>query len=166
MTGRDITRLSIFLGLSVPEVMRALDFYILSPGETIPDGLKQIPSVITERGPAYVALRKMENHECVFLEEDLCMIHPIRPSVCVSFPFVFSGETKDISWGLNAMNEICPGLGTGPEVNASELESTAVAVLDDLRVFREFSEEWNKNDKSPSAKSFVEAAISDPRFDF
>lgn len=166
MTGRDITRLSTFLGLSVPQVMRALDFYVLSIGETIPDGLREIPSVDTERGPAFVAFRRMENHECVFLKEDLCMIHPIRPSVCVSFPFVFSGEKRDISWGLNAMKEICPGLDTGPEVVASELEETAVAVLDDIRVYQEFSEEWNKIEENPTAQSFVEAVISDPRFDF
>ena len=92
--------MSFSLGFSVDETLRALDFYVVPGGQEIPEGLKEIPSINTERGPAWVALKKMNGAECVFLKDSLCMIHRIRPSVCVSFPFVFKdgdGELERVS---------------------------------------------------------------------
>jgi len=156
--------MSFSLGFSVDETMRALDFYIVPRGQEIPQGLKEIPTVNTERGPAWVALKKMDGNECVFLKDCLCMIHRIRPAVCVSFPFVFKEVDGELEWGLSAKKEICPGIGTGPEIEPSELEVTAESVLDDLREFREFVNEWNARSEEVTARSFVEAVLSDPRF--
>ncbi|UCH05964.1 MAG: YkgJ family cysteine cluster protein [Candidatus Thorarchaeota archaeon] len=164
LTAKDIARMSSSLGLSVDETLRALDFYVVSPGQEIPVGLKEIPTINTERGPAWVALKKMDGKECVFLKDNLCMIHEIRPSVCVSFPFIFKEGDGEFEWGLSAKKEICPGIGTGPEIEPSELEATAGSVLDDLRDFRKFVNEWNSRSEDATARSFVEAVLSNPRF--
>ena len=144
--------------------MRALDFYIIPTGEEMPEGLKDFPTVNTERGPAWVALKKMDDSQCVFLKGNLCMIHTIRPSVCVAFPFVFKENDGELVWGLSAKKEICPGIGTGPELESSELEAIAESVLDDFREFREFANEWNNKNKDGSARAFVEAVLSDSCF--
>ena len=163
VTGRDIVRISLGLGLSVDEVIRAFDFYLMS-GEDTPEGLRDIPTVNTEQGRAYIALKKLENGDCVFLKDNLCMIHTIRPGVCMSFPFVFRDGGDEKKWGLSAMKEICPGLGTGPEVEGSDLRELADAVLEDIELFRHFAEEWNRDETKPTAERLIAAILSDRRF--
>ncbi|MFX1265092.1 MAG: YkgJ family cysteine cluster protein [Promethearchaeota archaeon] len=164
LTGRDIARMSFSLGLSVYETLRAIDFYLVPSGQEIPEGLKEIPTVNTQRGPAWVALKKMDDGECIFLKDSLCMIHSVRPSVCVAFPFVFKEGDEEVEWGFSAKKEICPGIGTGPEVTPAELEATASSVLEELREFREFVNTWNANNIDATARSFVEAVLSNPHF--
>ena len=163
VTGRDIARISQGLGLGSDEVIKAFDFY-LAFGEETPAGLRDIPTVKTERGLAYIALKKLENGDCVFLKDDLCMIHAIRPAVCMSFPFVFQDIDDEKTWGLSAMKEICPGLGSGPVVDVSDLRELALAVLEDLRMFKEFAEEWNRVEKNPTTTRLIERILSDPKF--
>jgi Fe-S-cluster containining protein len=151
------------LGIESDEVIRALDFYLVTDG-VASEGLRDIPAVNTEQGPAYIALKKMENGDCVFLKDNLCMIHLIRPAVCMSFPFVFQDQGDETTWGLSARKEICPGLGNGPEVEISDLEELAVVVLEELLLYREFVETWNIEEQTPSAKMLVDQILSDPRF--
>jgi len=165
VTGHDIVRLSFFLGISSSETLRALDFYVLPEGGSDPPvGMRDIPAVNTENGPAYIALRRMENNECIFLSDDLCMIHQFRPGVCRSFPFVFQEKGGETTWGLSAVKEICPGLGTGSEIGIDELEDISVPVLRELSLYREFVSEWNENQDNPSASLLIETILSDSRF--
>jgi len=163
VTGRDIARLSTGLGLESNDVLKALDFYLIS-NAVLPKGLRDIPSFNTEKGQAYVAIKKMENGECVFLKDNLCMIHLIRPGVCMSFPFVFQSNGDDITWGLSALKDICPGLGSGPEVVIPDLRELAIILLEDLSLFNDFAEEWNTKQEKPTAIRLVETILSDPRF--
>lgn len=163
VTGRDIARLSAGLGLEPNEVIKALDFYLVS-GKDLPKGLRVVTPLNTEKGRAYVALKKMENGDCIFLKDNLCMIHPIRPAVCMSFPYVFQNNGFDTKWGLSALREICLGLGSGPEVNISDLKELAAMVLEDLSLFNEFAEEWNTEHEKPTANQLVETILSDARF--
>ncbi|OLS31262.1 MAG: hypothetical protein ThorAB25_04430 [Candidatus Thorarchaeota archaeon AB_25] len=151
------------LGLESSEVIRAFDFYLLSSSDS-PEGLRDTPVVNTEQGPAHVALKKMENGDCIFLKDNLCMIHTIRPMVCMSFPFVFWDGGDEKTWGLSAMKEICPGLGSGPEVEISDLRELADAVLEDIALFKEFAEEWNRNEENPTVEHLVDTILSDQRF--
>ena len=164
LTGKDLNRISQALGLSAGEMLRALDFYVLREDEAVPDGLRDTQSVNTERGAAYVALRKTPNGDCVFLQDNLCLIHAVRPSVCRAFPFVFHEQEGGLAWGLSAVKEICPGLGRGPEVRASDLYEIGSVALEETSVSREFVDEWNRTAQMPSAISFVEAVLTDARF--
>jgi Fe-S-cluster containining protein len=155
VTGLDVARLGAGLGLNAIELTRALDFYVLDDDESIPDGLRHIPRISTEKGLAYVALRKLENGDCVFLNDDLCMVHTIRPAVCRSFPFIFRKGDKDLMWGLSAMKEICPGLGEGEEVSISFLHELSIEVLSEMDSFALISEEWNKKGSEHSAVDYI-----------
>ena len=92
------------------------------------------------------------------------MIHAIRPSSCMSFPFFFEKQNGDLVWGLSAMKGICPGLGKGEEVDQSFLFQTGSMVLEDLEIFREFVEEWNENIEEPTVLEFIEQILTDVRF--
>ncbi len=164
VTGSDIVRIAAVLGLSPNEMLKSLDFYVVSNDESIPVGLERFPSVATESGLSYIALKKMENGECVFLKEHLCMIHPVRPVVCRSFPFVFDESDGQRTWGLSAKKEICPGLGTGPQVSEIEIAELADSILPDIQIYREFAKEWNDNQISPTALGLLKTIISDTRF--
>jgi Fe-S-cluster containining protein len=120
--------------------------------------------VNTEKGPAFVALKKQQGGDCIFLKDNLCMIHVVRPSVCVAFPFVFERKGRDMAWGLNAMKDICPGLGTGPEVQDSELTRIGTQTVQALSLFRQYVEAWNKTMKAPTALGFLESVLKDARF--
>ena len=164
LTGRDITIIANGLGLTPQQMVRTLDFYIPHNGEKMPLGLEHIPHILTENGRAIMALKKTEAGECLFLKDNLCMIHEIRPGACRSFPFVFDEHEGEISWGLSAMKEICPGLGKGAAVEASDILDTATHVLENLQIYREFTEEWNQSDKAHTVSNLLLSIQSDIRF--
>ncbi|MGY5880005.1 MAG: YkgJ family cysteine cluster protein [Candidatus Thorarchaeota archaeon] len=164
VTGSDIVKIAAVLGLGPADMLKALDFYIVSDGATTPVGLERISSVVTERGFAFMALKKMENGDCVFLKEDLCMIHPVRPLVCRSFPFVFTESKGQRNWGLSAKKEICPGLGVGPQTSEAEIEELADAILPGMQIYKDFTIEWNESQTSPSVLELITKILSDPRF--
>jgi Fe-S-cluster containining protein len=164
LTGSDLAKLSQSLALSSNELLRAIDFYILNEDEEPPIGLRNIPCVKTERGMAYLALKKLGNGDCIFLKDNLCMIHSFRPSACRSFPFVFEMHDDGILWGLSALKDICPGIGTGSEVSFEELKELGLTVIESIQIFREFTEEWNRNEEHPTTLLLLKTILSDPRF--
>ena len=163
LTGSDLVRLSIALNLDHKALMRAIDFYTLEPDAPVPVGLRHIPSVETENGRAFVALRKLEGGDCIFLLDNECMIHPARPDACRSFPFFFQKQ-NGLKWGLSAMKDICPGLGKGPEVDYRDLTELARAVTTSLVAQRTFVDEWNRGRTSHTAAEFIKRALNDPKF--
>lgn len=161
LIGADIHRLSAALGLGFPEILRALDFHFLERGALTPEGLRDVPQINTERGFAYLALKKMANGDCVFLENDQCMIHPARPGVCRSFPFVFRYDDGEPLWGFSAKREICPGIGTGPVVSTSHLLELAETVLREQEMYSSLVDDWNSSESEPTAARFIEYILSD-----
>ncbi len=160
VTNRDLFRIAHGLGLNAHELIRALDFYILDENKPIPVGLEIIPSVETEQGPAYIALKKMENGDCIFLKDNQCMIHPLRPMVCKSFPFVFSKNHDELSWGLSFKKEICPGLGVGSKVSEHELVSLAEEILADFKEYQKFSVKWNSQSSQKTALGLINEILA------
>ncbi|MCF2136200.1 MAG: YkgJ family cysteine cluster protein [Candidatus Thorarchaeota archaeon] len=164
VTGHDVARLARGLNLSPPETLRALDFYLLDTVEIVPLGLREIPAVMTEHGLAYMALKKIDDGSCVFLSDDLCLIHAIRPSACVSFPFTFRVVAGSIMWGLSAKKELCPGIGKGEPVSELELYQLAAPVIEELSLYSEFVSQWNASEIKHTAAGFVKAILESPLF--
>ncbi|NWF96745.1 MAG: YkgJ family cysteine cluster protein [Candidatus Thorarchaeota archaeon] len=162
ITGSDLLRIRDALRIDTPQLLRAIDFYTLDADE-VPAGLKHVPAVSTEKGLAYMALRKLENGDCIFLSGNECMIYPVRPSVCRAFPFFFREDNGVLKWGLSAMKHICEGLGQGPAVHAEELATVALQVTSDMKEYRAFVEMWNAREHSPSAKYLIDELLSSAR---
>jgi Fe-S-cluster containining protein len=163
VTANDIAKISRALELSPDETLRALDFYIVARNKSTPRGLQGIPAPLTEKGPAFIALKKMKNGDCIFLKDDLCMIHAIRPLACKSFPFTFSRHGDEQFWGLSAAKHICPGLGTGPSVQTTDLLELSNEVHTSLQEYSRFVKKWNKRPK-PTSMDLIRAIISESAF--
>ncbi len=165
VTGGDIVRIATSLGLSSEEMTRVLDFYILSEDEEPPVGLSKSIAVKTEQGLAYPALKKMKDGSCIFLKNNLCMIHPERPVVCRSFPFTFSREEDGgISWGLSAMKEICPGLEEDIIVTDEELFQMGNFALEYMLIHKEFVRQWNKEEDNPTVTKLLDRILKQTKF--
>lgn len=164
VTGRDVSRIALALGLDAGQMLRVIDFYLHVENDPLPLGLRHIDRVRTEKGLAILALKKNEVGACVFLENNLCLIHPARPGVCRAFPFVFFKDARATSWGLSALNTLCPGLGQGPEVHSASLHEVAEDVLEDISIYSEFVQEWNEQNHEHSALFLIESILSDIRF--
>ncbi|MEM4734101.1 MAG: YkgJ family cysteine cluster protein [Candidatus Thorarchaeota archaeon] len=159
VTATDIDRLSTGLGLDSSMLLRALDFYVLSEGMSPPIGLRHIPQVLTESGPAYVALRKLPSGECVFLQGDLCMIYDLRPDACRIFPFVFDTDRYQED-GLNPLYALCPGLGRGPAMDLSDVVPIVTESLVNFREYCALVRQWNEAEISHTASGFIKFVLS------
>ncbi|NOX88164.1 MAG: YkgJ family cysteine cluster protein [Calditrichaeota bacterium] len=67
-----------------------------------------------------LALADAENDSCVFLEDNLCGIYPVRPLQCATFPFWAENLKSRSRW--EATVQICPGIGRGRLYSYEEIE--------------------------------------------
>lgn len=69
------------------------------------------------------SLTEHVNGDCVFFcrEEGLCLIYPLRPRQCRTYPFWESNLASPEAWQRVAQR--CPGCGQGPLVSAEEIEA-------------------------------------------
>ncbi len=164
VTGPDIVLLASGLRLGAKDMLKVLDFYVLGKDKAIPAGLKRTSAVKTEAGMSYVALKKTTDGKCIFLENNLCSIYPLRPVSCRSFPFFFSTRDGDLTWGLSGMSHICPGIGRGPPPELQSLAVLAQNAVESHSLYAEFAHEWNSSVHSPTAERLISAILSDFRF--
>jgi Fe-S-cluster containining protein len=166
LTKTDIVRLKNGLKLDIDELLEITSFYVLNESQCseIIDQMV-IPPIITERGKTFVALRKKEDGSCIFynLEEKKCRIYSIRPCLCRTFPFSFRMlETKEIDILITKKGkEYCPGLSEqSPFINVVYWKSLGVKALKDLEKNAIFIFDWNRRQKNPTAKKFLEQMSS------
>lgn len=69
-----------------------------------------------------MSLAEKDNYDCVFWEEGKgCVIYPVRPVQCRSYPFWAHVVEDEESWKREALH--CPGIGKGSrKFSAEEVE--------------------------------------------
>ncbi len=159
MTGKDILRIATALGLDASETLHALDFYLIENEHSLPEGMRDIPPIMTEKGLAYVAIRKLEDGSCIFLEDNKCIIYPVRPAVCRTFPFTFKMKDNGLRWGISAISHICPGLGKGDYVDKKFLLELGRGTINELSYYAEFVERWNTTIDSPTVEKYLQTLL-------
>ncbi len=55
-------------------------------------------------------LAQAENGYCIFWDNKICTIHPVKPKMCKAWPFIESVLTDTANW--RAMASACPGMRT------------------------------------------------------
>lgn len=60
-----------------------------------------------------------QGDNCVFLEEDQCLIYEVRPAQCRSYPFWPECIRDEESWHKTQM--ACPGIGKGGVISREEI---------------------------------------------
>lgn len=176
LTYNDIIRLKKALNLNLDELNHILAFYVFEEEPTEEDKKKMVVSPIeTERGLAYVGLRKKSDGSCYFFDkkDKKCLIYNARPNFCRTFPFSFevldeSVHKKElIDNGIQIKikltekgKEYCPGIGEGhPKIIVDEWIELGRKTIEDLNknyfIMKEWNESVRKDKVDVSVKNFL-----------
>lgn len=77
---------------------------------------------IRQRDNRYALIeKKTENFDCIFLHDRKCLIYPVRPHQCKTFPWWVENLRSEESWKLAA--RYCEGISEkAPLVSCDEIE--------------------------------------------
>jgi len=172
-TYSDIIRIKNGLSLDLDEIIEILGFYVFEKKPTIKEISRMVvPPIETERGLAFVGLKKRLNDRCYFYDETKkrCSIYGFRPNFCRTFPFSFK-LSIDLDKENPKKNEIeifytekglkyCQGIGeSAPIISIGKWLQIGQKVINDLTRNNVLIKEWNKGVKenkiSPSVRNFI-----------
>jgi Fe-S-cluster containining protein len=171
LTYLDILKIKKGLKLDFKEILNILGFYIYEKKLTLDDRKRMvIPPIKTEKGLAFIAIRKSSLGRCYFYnsQEKKCLIYKIRPMFCRTFPFTFN--ILDENSEKNKENiriiltekgrQYCPGISEdSPLIDIDEWKNLGQLILKELEKNCNLIEKWNKNVEEgkiiPSAKKFI-----------
>ena len=90
-----------------------------------------------------VMVLKRENNDCVFLKDNKCQIHPVRPLACRMYPYnpIFIEYLNGFKMIIKNDSE-CPGVGQGDEFNIKPL---ALQWRNERLEYEKIINEWNGN---------------------
>jgi Fe-S-cluster containining protein len=164
ITNSDIIRIKQGLNFTIEELLEVLGFYIYDEKPTREKLLKMvIPPIQTEKGLAFIGLRKLKSGICIFYnpKKKRCSIYKVRPNFCRTFPFYFYSEKSDVIINYTKKGlEYCQGISDNFEVidNKYWLD-LGKRVLLDLIQNEKFINQWNQNINKekikPMAKEFL-----------
>lgn len=67
-------------------------------------------------------LKERSDGSCVFLDKkDKCMVYPVRPAQCRTYPFWDEVLANDFTWLLE--KGVCPGIDQGKLYHANEIDA-------------------------------------------
>ncbi len=171
LTYLDIIKIKNGLKLDLNELLNLVGFYIYNNKVTVDDKKRMvIPPIETEKGLAFVALRKSSLGGCYFYhsEEKRCLIYKLRPMFCRTFPFTFSisdeydeRNKKNLEIFLTEKGkQYCPGItGDSPLINIEKWKIIGQTALKELEKNYTVIENWNdsveKGKIIPTAKKFL-----------
>lgn len=179
LTYTDILRLHSQNNLTLEELLEVVGYYIYE-NEPTQDQLEKmvVPPILTQRGPAFLGLRKDDEGKCVFLtESNQCTIYRSRPAICRSFPFHFhyipapKPEKRidiEMTYAAKAI-EYCPGIGSpSPIVKAQEWlhvgEETLKDLLKEVILIKQWNEAVTSKKIVPSAENYLQNILKIPKF--
>jgi uncharacterized protein len=174
LTFHDIIRIKNEMNLDLRGLLDIVGFYVF-PGEPTEEQLKQmiVPPIKTQRGLAFIGLKKEENGKCVYLDSDNhCEIYNTRPNICRTFPFHFhSVPVKKpkpqlkmyMDYATKAM-QYCPGIGKpSPVVKPKswlELgDETVKDILAEIILVRKWNKAVDSDKIQPIAENFLQVVL-------
>ncbi len=174
LTYVDILRLAKALNQDYDKLIDSIGFYIFQEGVSDENLDKMvIPPIETQRGLAFVALRKEADGACIFLKNDnTCSIYEHRPNICRTFPFHFDAKAKNqpqneikitMSYTEKA-KQYCLGVGVpNPVVDAEKWMKIGRKTVRNIVEEAAIIEKWNKAVESgkitPKAENYIKNII-------
>jgi len=73
----------------------------------------------TKDADGHLALVDGPEEHCVFLEDGVCTIYPVRPKQCRTYPFWPENMKTNAHWNLT--KKMCPGIGEGRLFSAKDI---------------------------------------------
>ena len=166
----DVLRIKNGLKLNIDEVIEILGFYVFDQAPSVNEIDRMVvPPIQTERGMAFIGLKKRQNGQCFFYDEvkERCSIYAFRPGFCRTFPFTFT-ILRDKDKKKSEINilytekgiQYCRGIGE--EYSFIDIEQWVKLgrdVIRDLSKNNQLIKKWNKGVKenkiSPSVRNFI-----------
>jgi len=106
-----------YIWVTSPEIKLIADFLKMTTVEVRQKFLKRL-------GPRTTIIEQPHTRDCIFLREANgrkgCMIYPVRPSQCRSWPFWPENLTSSNNWNKAARK--CPGINQGRHYSFEEIE--------------------------------------------
>jgi Fe-S-cluster containining protein len=175
VTYDDIRRIRDALDLTLEELNHILAFYVFEEKMDEEDKKKMVVSPVeTEKGLAFVGLRKKHDGACYFYDKQnkKCRIYKARPAFCRTFPFSFevieeSDETlpSDIKIKYTEKGkQYCPGIGEGhPKIDRQKWLKRGKKTIEELNKNYHIMEKWNeavkKGEVEKSAMNFLKTIL-------
>ena len=169
-TFTDVLRIKNGLNLTIDEVIEILGFYIFDQAPLASEVDRMVvPPIQTERGMAFVGLKKKSNGQCFFYDliKKRCSIYAFRPGFCRTFPFTFT-LLRDKNKKKNDINifytekgiQYCRGIGEEyPNIDSNQWIELGRKVIQDLSKNNQLIKTWNSNVKNkqiiPSVRNFI-----------
>ena len=166
----DVLRIKNGLNLTIDEVLEILGFYVFDQAPSSKEIERMVvPPIQTERGVAFVGLKKRPNGHCFFYDEtkERCSIYTFRPGFCRTFPFTFTilndknkKESEiNIFFTLKGI-QFCRGIGEEyPTIDLEHWIKLARETIRDLSKNNQLIQKWNSSVKNkqiiPSARNFI-----------
>ena len=169
-TYTDVLRIKNGLNLTLDEVIEILGFYVFDQAPSVKEiDQMVVPPIQTERGMAFVGLKKRPNGQCFFYDtiKEKCSIYAFRPGFCRTFPFTFT-ILKDKNKKESDINifytekgiQYCRGIGEEyPNIDSKQWIKLGRETIRDLSKNNQLIKKWNssvQNEKiSPSVRNFI-----------
>lgn len=84
--------------------------------------VEEVMLMHARKGHRGLTLREKNNGDCVYFEQGKgCVIYPVRPAQCRTWPFWESNLRSRKNW--DSIAEGCPGIGRGPLIGVEEIVS-------------------------------------------
>ena len=100
-----------------PEIELIADYLNVTPGQVRKKYIKRV-------GLRTTIIEQAGNNDCIFLRmvegQKQCMIYPVRPSQCRSWPFWPGNLARPGDWNRAAQR--CPGINRGRRYSLEEIE--------------------------------------------
>ena len=106
-----------FVYLSEKDIKNIANFL----GIDIPSFIKKYTIIVWIYGEKRLSLKEKDNYDCIFFENKRCIIYPVRPYQCSSYPFWRNNLKSKESW--NRVAEECPGVNKGKFYSKLEIEN-------------------------------------------
>ncbi len=171
LTYLDIIRIKKGLKLELKEILNLIGFYIYENKITNDDKEKMVIEPIeTEKGLAFIALRKSSLGGCYFYNstQKKCLIYNLRPMLCRTFPFTFGILNEKSNEDKNKIDlfytekgkHYCPGISDeAPLISVQKWKNLGQITLEELEKNYKVIKEWNDMVKigkiMPLAKKFL-----------
>ncbi|MFX0098757.1 MAG: YkgJ family cysteine cluster protein [Candidatus Hodarchaeota archaeon] len=154
LTPRDLRSIRKFLKVEPEKLLQVVAFYQIDPNSNDMKSIQEklvFPGLKTSKGEAYLGLLKRQDGRCIFLKENKCKIYSARPRLCQSYPYTFQKKGQGASIMITDFaTKMCPGIGTGNNVNVAKVKELGKIVIADVDTFFSFARWWNsrKDDSS------------------
>ncbi len=167
LTYTDILRMEYEKKYTLVDFLNFVGFYKFEDDPT-EQQLKQmvVPPIQTEKGGAFLGLRKETDGRCIFLtKKNKCGIYKARPSICRTFPFNFHSSTdkkgkKKIDIHMRYTEkalEYCPGINEmAPEITPEPWLQDGQQAVKEILAEHVLITKWNSAVKEGKIKASAE----------